>query len=257
MIPAREILRAAYDAVIEQIDSSRASQQLTNAFYSKVGDAIFDVCYRAIEHSEAAKAGVKILKALKVLSAPMGAGKTTFTLAFITALVRLGECDPEAPHGCVFVVEQRAKADEMFRELSALLPGKVAVWSTDHDVNCKTPTKVLKPAARFHVDDLENHEVAIVTHAFYKGKRGPKARNVLDAKGDAIPRALTIVDEQTDDVAVFDVTLSGAVKVLEAVQQDERSTDHAITISNLRCAASRHSRSKAGRLSRPLAPLTP
>jgi hypothetical protein len=157
MIPARETLRAAYDAVIEQIDRSRASQQLTNAFYSKVGDAIFDACYSAIGQSEIAKAGVKTPKALKVVSAPMGAGKTTFTLAFITALVRLREHDPDAPRGCVFVVEQMTKADEMYRELSCLLPKQVAVWTTDHDVNCKTPSKVLKPAARFHVDDLEKH----------------------------------------------------------------------------------------------------
>ena len=224
MIPARETLRAAYDAVIKQIDSSRASQQLTNTFYSKVGDAIFDACYGAIDNSEATKAGLKIPKALKVLSAPMGAGKTTFTLAFITALVRLRERASNAPRGCVLVVEQMSKADEMYRELEALLPGQVAVWSTDHDVNCNKPKKVLNPAARFHVDGLEMHEVAIVTHAFYKGKRGAKTRNVLDGNGNAIPRALTIIDEQTDDVAVFDVTLSGAAQVLEAVQKDERST---------------------------------
>jgi hypothetical protein len=223
MIPARETLRAAYDAVIQEIDSSRASQQLANTFYSKVGEAIFDACYGAIDNSEAAKAGLKVPKALKVVSAPMGAGKTTFTLAFITALVRLGEGDPGAPRGCVFLVEQMTKADEMFRELSALLPGQVAVWSTDHDVNCNKPKKVLNPAARFHIDGLEKHEVAIVTHAFYKGKRGAKARNVLDRNGNAVPRALTIIDEQTDDVAVFDVTLSGAAQVLVAVQKDERS----------------------------------
>jgi hypothetical protein len=46
---------------------------------------------------------------------------------------------------------------------------------------------------------------------------------VLDANSNALPRALTIIDEQTDDVAVFDVTLSGAAQVLEAVQKDERS----------------------------------
>ena len=121
------------------------SRQLTNAFYCKVGDAIFDACYSAVEQSQAAKAGVKTPNALKVVSAPMGAGKTTFTLAFITALVRLGQHDPGAPRGCVFVVEQMTKADEMYRELSALLPGKVAVWSTDHDVNCKTPDEGAEP----------------------------------------------------------------------------------------------------------------
>jgi hypothetical protein len=51
---------------------------------------------------------------------------------------------------------------------------------------------------------------------------------VLDRNGKAIPRVLTIIDEQTDDVAVFDVTLSGAVQVLEAVQQDERSGEHVV-----------------------------
>jgi hypothetical protein len=88
----------------------------------------------------------------------MGTGKTSFTLAFITALVRSAS---EAPLGCVFLVEQMAKADEMYRELSPLLPGKVAVWTTDHNVTCSKPTKVLNPAARFHVDDLEARAVAI------------------------------------------------------------------------------------------------
>jgi hypothetical protein len=224
MIPARETLRAAYDAVIEQINSSRGSEQLTNAFYSKIGDAIFEACYGALENSEAAKAGLKTPKALQVVSAPMGAGKTTFTLAFITAFVRLRKQDPDTPCGCVFLVEQMTKADEMYCELSALLPGKVAVWSTDHDANCNTPTKVHKPAARFHVHDLENHEVVIATHAFYKGKRGPKTRSVV-VNGEAVPRALTIIDEQSEDVSIFQATLSGATDVLEAVQQDERSGD--------------------------------
>jgi hypothetical protein len=146
-----------------------------------------------------------------------------FTLAFITALVRLRERYLDMPYGSVFLVEQMTKADEMYRELSALLPGKVAVWSTDHDLHCKSPTKVQSPAARFHVSDLENYEVAIVTHAFYKGRRGDKARNVLDDNGATVPRALTIIDEQSDDISIFDVTLSGATDVLEAVQQDERS----------------------------------
>jgi hypothetical protein len=47
MIPAREALRQAYDAAIEEIDSARGSRQLTNAFYAKIGDAIFEACYSA------------------------------------------------------------------------------------------------------------------------------------------------------------------------------------------------------------------
>src|SRR5262245_38677306 len=51
MIPARDTLRAAYDVVIKEIDSGRAKQQLTNAFYAKIADSIFDACYSALEHS--------------------------------------------------------------------------------------------------------------------------------------------------------------------------------------------------------------
>jgi hypothetical protein len=224
MTPARETLRTAYDAVIEEIDSSRPSRQLTNAFYSKVGDAIFDACYRAIEHSEVFRGGGKVAPRLHVVSAPMGTGKTTFTVAFITALVRLGDRDPNAPHGCLFLVDQMVKADEMHRELSALLPGKVAVWTNDHDVKCTKPTKVLDPSRRYHVDDLEHHAVAIVTHAFYKASRGHKALNVLH-EGVSVPRALTVIDEQPNDVAIFDVTLEDAASVLKAVQQDEHKGD--------------------------------
>jgi hypothetical protein len=215
------VLREAYDAVIKEMDSARSTQQLTNAFYSKVGDSIFEACYRALEDRHAAEETLGYPRRLHVVSAPMGAGKTSFTVAFITALVRLGERDPTAPRGVVFLVEQMAKAEEMYRELSALLPGKVAVWTTDHNVDCAQPTKVLNPSARFHVNDLERHEVAIVTHAFVKGKRGHKARYVLEG-GNRVPRVLTIIDEQSDDVTIYDVTLKAATAVLEAVQQDEQ-----------------------------------
>jgi hypothetical protein len=225
MIPARETLRAAYDAVIEQIDSSRSSRQLTNAFYSKIGNAVFDACYRALEHSEASsKEGAKIATRLHVVSAPMGTGKTTFSEAFITGFVRLADGDPATALGCLLLVDQMAKADEMHRELSALLPNKVAVWTSDHDVNCTKPTKVLNPSARFHVDDLERYPVAIVTHSFYKASRGHKALNVLQGS-ENVPRALIVVDEQPDDVAIFDITLEDATSVLKAVQQDQRKGD--------------------------------
>jgi hypothetical protein len=224
MIPARDVLHQAYTDVIQEIEQARGTRQLTNAFYTQVGEAIFEACYAALETSEAATADATP-KALKVVSAPMGTGKTTFALAFITALVRLREQHPDAPCGCVFVVEQMAKAEKVFRELRALLPDKVAVWSTDHDVGNKNPAKVKQPAKQFHIDELENHEVAIVTHALHKsrGKRGRKAWNVLDHNGCTVPRALTVVDEQLDDVSIFDVPLSSATAVLEAVQKDERA----------------------------------
>ena len=109
----------------------------------------------------------------------MGTGKTSFTIAFITALVRLTEGNSKTPKGCLFLVEQMAKAEEMYLALSALLPGKVAVWSSDHNVLNTKPTKVLNPKKRFHIDELEDHAVAIVTHALDKAPRGSKARNFI------------------------------------------------------------------------------
>src|SRR5882757_6255204 len=139
---------------------------------------------------------------------------TTFRTA--PALMRLGDTDPNAPRGCVFLVEQMEKAEQMYVELNALLPDKVAVWTSDHDVNCKQPRKVLNPSRRFSVDDLEDYDVAIVTHAFYKNTRSHKARNILH-DGSRMPRALTVIDEQFDNIDVFDVTLEGVTKVLAAV----------------------------------------
>jgi hypothetical protein len=223
LIPARTALRTAYDVAIKEIDSARDRQQLSNPFYSKVGDAIFDACYSALEHSEAAKEAVTVPPRLDVVAAPMGAGKTSFTVAFIAALVRLVEENLQGPQGCLFLVEQMAKADEMYRELSALLPNKVAVWTTDHNAAATgKPAKVLAPAARFYVDDLEDYTVAIVTHAFYRGQRSHKARSVLHG-GVRVPRALTVIDEQTEDVKIFDVTQAAAAAVLEAVQKDTES----------------------------------
>jgi hypothetical protein len=69
---------------------------------------------------------------LNVVSAPMGTGKTTFTTAFIVAMVRLSDENPQSPYGCLFLTDQIVKAEAMYRELAALLPGKVAIWTSDH-----------------------------------------------------------------------------------------------------------------------------
>jgi hypothetical protein len=64
------------------------------------------------------------------------------------------------------------------------LPNQVAIWTTDHDVDCLSPTRV-NPAATFHKDDLQHYPVAIVTHAFFKGEGADKAR-VVERSGERI-----------------------------------------------------------------------
>jgi hypothetical protein len=230
VLPSRDVLRAAYNDAVREIDQSRDRPMLTTAFYAQIGDSLFDACYRALEDYCEAQGDPKDRKPPRthVVSAPVGAGKTTFSTAFIAALVRVTEGQPEAPYGCVFVADQITKADQMYRDLSVLLPGKVGIWTTDHD---KTPSdsqrdkaKVPNPSARFDVDELRQYPVAIVTHAFYSGSRGHKARGVV-ADARYAGRALTIVDEQPNQVDIVAVTYSQAERVWEGIAEDDALND--------------------------------
>jgi hypothetical protein len=134
-------LRARYDEAIAEINATR-DNRLTAAFYAKTGDAVFNAGLDALADWRTGN------RRMLTVSAPAGGGKTSFSYALMMAVTRNAESNPEAPYGCVFVVDQISKADEVYREVSALLSDKVAIWTTDHDVNCKKPTKIKKPAAK-------------------------------------------------------------------------------------------------------------
>ena len=154
---------------------------------------------------------------------PPGTGKTSHAVALMAAIVRTADPhDLLQPYGCLFVVDQIKKADDMFQQINKLLPGQVAVWTTAHDVDAGPPQWYVPTDRRFRVDQLELHAVAVVTQAFLRGPRGDKARQVM--RGDhKVPRALTIFDEQTREVDVYDVKRSQAFAVQEAI---ERSAQH-------------------------------
>jgi hypothetical protein len=152
----------------------------------------------------------------------MGTGKTTFSMAFVVAMARLAETHPEMPFGCVLLVDRIVKAEQRFCELSKLLPDRVAVFSGDHDLCCKSPTWLTNPSAQFFVTQLPEYPVLVTTHAFYKGLRGRMAREVV-RNGQPASRALTIVDEQMEDVPTYDVLLWQAERVWEHVRQRTRS----------------------------------
>jgi hypothetical protein len=240
----REVIRAAYDEAIDDIVAARDAKHLQNGFYRQIADVVFDTCYEALEHyvawtnerGIAERASIKELRQIKdrasntvaprlhVISAPMGAGKTTFTTAFIMAMVRLSETDPSMPYGAVFLVDQIVKADGLWRELNKHLPGKVAIWTGDHDADCTEPKQV-QPAVRFRKDDLRNYPVVIVTHALFQGSTSDKARIVL-RHGTEVHRALTLVDEQMQDVDVFSVQVSMAEDLREKMQAVGEETIH-------------------------------
>ena len=215
-IPDREALRALYDEAVNEINQSRDNVKLTTEFYAKTGNGVFNAGYLALsDYCIATKAPQR----LHVVSAPAGGGKTSFSYALILAVTRYAEWTPDAPYGCVFVVDQITKADEVYRELNALLPGKVAIWTKDHDAQCTTPTKVLEPAARFTQDQLRHYPVIVVTHAFYNGARGNKAHLVVrGGRFDHNDRALVVVDERPEEVNQFEILLSEAERVREGLQ---------------------------------------
>jgi hypothetical protein len=215
-LPERSELEALYDAAVTEINQSRSSNLLNGSFYRKTRDALFDVGYLAL--SDAATDA----RMMHTVSAPPGGGKTTFAHAFAVALTRYAE--NSAPHGVVFVVDEIKKADDFCNDLSKHLPGKVAVWTTEHDVGCKEFPKLGKaPAVRFERKDLPKFPVAIVTHNFYLRNNGHHARSIV-RNGITGPRMLTIVDERPEEIPTIQIALSTAQKVREALLKEHPET---------------------------------
>ncbi len=215
-MPERAALRALYDAAVAELNPSRENM-LTTEFYAKTGNAVFNAGYLALSDA------ISGTRRMHTVSAPAGGGKTTFAYALIAALTRYADSRPDAPYGAAFIVDQIEKADSVYRDLSALLPGQVAIWTKDHDRQCKQPEKVLTPAARFAPEELRHYPVVVVTHKFYLGTRGHNATNVV-RDGFLSVRALTVVDERPDEVPTLEVTLSEAQAVREALIEQHPET---------------------------------
>jgi hypothetical protein len=206
-VPERAAIRPLFDAAVAELNPSR-NNILTTDFYGKTGDAVFEAGHSALSDT------VSATRRIHAVSASAGAGKTTFAYALIAAVTRYAENRPDAPYGAVFVVDQIERSDEIYRDLSALLPEKVGIWTKDHDPQCKQPEKIREPAARFTREQLRHYPVIVVTHAFYLGNRGQNAVNVV-RNGLLKPRVLTVVDERPDEAPSIDVSLSEAQKVRE------------------------------------------
>jgi hypothetical protein len=219
IVPDRSALRTLYDRAIGEINPSR-NGMLTTHFYAKTGDAVFNAGYLALSDA------VTGTRRMHTVSAPAGAGKTSYSYAFIAAMQRYTETTSDAPYGIVFVVDQIEKADKVYCDLNVLMPGKVAIWTRDHDSNCKKPEKVQSPAARFVAEELRHYPIVVVTHKFYLGTRGHLACNVV-RQGVLGQRALTIVDERPDEAPSLDLMLSEAEAVREAlIEQYPNTKEH-------------------------------
>jgi hypothetical protein len=202
-VPDRVALRALYDQAVDEINATRDSP-LTTTFYLKIKDAVFEACYAALvdHHTNT--------KRMHTVAAPPGAGKTTFSLAFIVALTRYSAEWPEASYGAVFLTDRDERADEIYRELDALLPGDVAIWTGSHD-------------HLFKREALRQRPVAVVNNQFYFDVNGKHARGVNN-RGHYQDRALTIIDERPQKVDTCEILLSEAEKVREALLETHPET---------------------------------
>jgi hypothetical protein len=212
-LPDRSELRALYHTAIAEINTARGSKLLTTDFYAKTGDAMFDVGCLALSDA------MTDTRRMHTVSAPPGGGKTTFSHAFAIALTRYAETNPDALYGVVFVVDSVKKANIVCLELVKHLPGKVAIWTTDHNASSNKEPQYLdeEPAAKFKRRDLPNYPVIVVTHASYLGSQGHYARDV--ARNGSV-RALTIVDEKPEEVPAFEIGLAEAQKAVERLMQE-------------------------------------
>jgi hypothetical protein len=229
LMPSPDGLRSHYEQAIADIERVRGQALGKGRYGSETRESVFTACLRAFSdccrsivataHPDSDWARLEPEHPeMNVVAAGPGSGKTTYAKAFAVALARL-HATHQFPIGCAFLVHHVDTADAFYRELSSLIQGQVAVWTREHDADNPSP-EVPAREVRFSVDDLEHHPVIIVTHEFYKGVRGAKARN-FTRNGITLPRVLTFIDEKVTEVDVYDVVLSDVSRVREFMQQDD------------------------------------
>jgi hypothetical protein len=222
-LPPRSEFRRYADAAIATVNATiRCGLKMTTGFYAKTGDAVFEASYRTLEDRCEGRDNAP----LHVINAPAGAGKTSFAYAVMLAVTNYAEDHKDAPYGCAIVVNEIVKADEVYKELDQIAPGTVAVWTTDHDKRPKADHSSkpeeersgFEPAAKFTQDELRHYPIVVVTQQFFQGKNGHKALNVRRGE-DFGRRAFIIIDEQPNETDPFELVLSDAERVREALQK--------------------------------------
>jgi hypothetical protein len=211
-LPYTQTLRKLYDEGVAKLNPERG-YKLTTAFPASVGDVIFKAICMALQDN-----ATDTHRMLTVPS-PCGSYKTSYSLAGVYAVARLAECDPTAPYGVVWLVEQKEQAETAYRELIKLLPGRVRCWTEDHDSpeRKSDKTKVHNPAARCSKEDLVDAPVAITTHAFFLNSKNSHLARTVVRNGGTRQRALVIVHERPDEAPTQSITLGDAEKCREAV----------------------------------------
>lgn len=214
-------LKNAYEAALQQQATTR-NKKITR-FDREVAQSIFCAGLLAIEDNQTGAAQYR------VVSAPTGSGKSSYSQAFTRAYV---ETFPDA--SVLFLVETIQQAEDTYRAMSALIgTDRVAVWTSAHDIGAAARAVQQEhgftPDRCFSVDDLQQYPVVIATHRFYMGPRSDKATIYMGQ-----PRGLTFVDERAADVGIFDVD-TGLIKTVRdrLAEQHTSNLDHVDHLTRL------------------------
>jgi hypothetical protein len=226
VMPSPGLLSSAYKEAVSEIYGMRELVEPMDAYSDEMQEAAFWAFFSAAaagcsaivgEHHPVWREKVPPQRDMEVIASGPGSGKSTLARAFAIALQRVTGAGPY-PLGSVFLVHHIETADKAYQELSALLPGQVAVFSTKHDAE-----RDLGYPDRYAVSDLEAYPILIVTHEFYMGLRGDRAR-YYRRNGLILPRVLTFIDEKVNEIDVYDLTPAAMESVLDYVQQDQHAS---------------------------------
>jgi energy-coupling factor transporter ATP-binding protein EcfA2 len=219
-------LSTSYRRAASEIYRMRKTTERVDAYSAAIQEAAFHAFLNAVgdgcsaivgEHHSGWRERFPERRDIYVVASGPGSGKSTLARAFAIALQRETEEQPY-PLGSVFLVHHIETAHKAYQELSALLPGKVAVFSTKHDAE-----RDYGYSDRYAVGDLEAFPIVVVTHEFYMGLRGERAR-YHRRNGFRLPRVLTFIDEKVKEIDVHDLTPAALESVLDYVQQDQHAS---------------------------------
>ena len=230
LMPSPVALSRAFESALAELERSRGREPRRSGYAALSQEAVYEAGLRALTASlraiyrEGQRGNPHALAfpsegipEMQVVASSPGSGKSTSAKAFMVAVAREGLKD-KYPLGCAFVVQHVETAANAYEELKRLLPDQVAVWSSEHDAD----SPVLKRQPRFTVAELEDYPIIIVTHEFFKGVRGEKARSHR-RNGITFPRVVTFVDEKVEQVKVYDIRFSDIVKVREHIEGTDDS----------------------------------
>jgi hypothetical protein len=225
LAPSPLALWEAFEVALEELEHRRGREPRRSGYAARSQKTVYEAGLHALRASlraiyqeaqrdnpSAIAFPQEAIPEMQVVASSPGSGKSTSAKAFMLAVAREGLKD-KYPLGCAFVVQHIETAANAYDELNALLPSQVAVWTSEHDAD--NPATTRQP--RFTVSELDDYPIIIVTHEFFKGVRGERARSHR-RNGMTFPRVVTFVDEKVEQVKVYDIKFSDIVSVLEHIE---------------------------------------